>query len=55
MSKARDMRDVLLAASDTEFFTRYHYGRGRFERDDQGRVARLVYTEGPHEMVAQRV
>jgi GNAT superfamily N-acetyltransferase len=55
ISKARDMRDVLLAASDTEFFTRHHYGRGRFERDDEGRVARLVYTEGPHEMVAERV
>ena len=55
VSKANDMRDVLLASSETEFFTRHHFGRGRFERDDAGRVARLVYMEGPHEMVAQRV
>jgi RNA polymerase sigma factor (sigma-70 family) len=55
VSKARDMRDVLLASSASEFFTRHHYGRGRFERDTTGRVARLVYVEGPHEIVAQRV
>jgi RNA polymerase sigma-70 factor (ECF subfamily) len=55
ISKARDMRDVLLASSSAEFFTRHHYGRGRFERDTTGRVSRLVYTEGPHEIVAQRV
>jgi RNA polymerase sigma-70 factor (ECF subfamily) len=55
VSKARDMRDVLLASSETEFFTRHHFGRGRFERDSDGRVARLVYTEGPHEMVARRM
>jgi len=55
VSKARDMRDVLLASSASEFFTRHHYGRGRFERDTTGRVARLVYIEGPHEIVAQRI
>lgn len=55
VSKANDMRDVLLASSASEFFTRHHYGRGRFERDATGRVARLVYTEGPHQLSAQRV
>jgi hypothetical protein len=55
ISKARDMRDVLLASSASEFFTRHHYGRGRFERDTTARVARLVYTEGPHEIIAERV
>lgn len=54
VSKANDMRDVLVASSDTEFLTRHHFGRGRFERGADGRVARLVYTEGPHEIVAQR-
>jgi hypothetical protein len=54
ISKAGDMRDVLLAASECEFFTRHHYGRGRFERDATGRIARLVYIEGPHEVVAIR-
>jgi RNA polymerase sigma-70 factor (ECF subfamily) len=55
VSKARDMRDILLAASETEFFTRHHHGRGRFERDRSGRVSRLVFTEGPREFVAERV
>jgi RNA polymerase sigma-70 factor (ECF subfamily) len=55
VSKARDMRDVLLASSETEFFTRHHYGCGRFERDGTGRVSRLVYTDGPREIVAVRV
>ena len=54
ISKTRDMRDLLLASSESEFFTRHHYGRGRFERDDTGRVARLVYIEGPHELVAMK-
>jgi RNA polymerase sigma factor (sigma-70 family) len=54
ISKARDMRDVLLASSPTEFFTRHHYGWGRFERDESGRVARLVYRDGPRELVAMR-
>jgi RNA polymerase sigma factor (sigma-70 family) len=54
IARAGDMRDVLLAASECEFFTRYHYGRGRFERDDSGRIARLVYIEGPHEVAAIR-
>ena len=54
VSKARDMRDLLLAASETEFFTTHHYGRGRFERDHTGRVARLVYTEGSREFIAIR-
>jgi RNA polymerase sigma factor (sigma-70 family) len=54
ISKARDMRDVLLASSECEFFTRHHYGSGRFERDDTGQVARLVYTDGPHQLVAVR-
>jgi RNA polymerase sigma factor (sigma-70 family) len=54
VSKSRDMRDVLLAASESEFFTRHHYGRGRFERDLDGRVVRLVYTEGPLELLAVR-
>jgi RNA polymerase sigma factor (sigma-70 family) len=54
ISKARDMRDLLLASSDSEFFTRHHYGQGRFERDHAGRVVRLVYREGPHEFVAVR-
>lgn len=54
ISKAGDMRDVLLPASECEFFTRYHHGRGRFERDDTGRIVRLVYIEGPHEVVAVR-
>lgn len=54
ISKARDMRDVLLASSECEFFTRHHYGRGRFERDGTGRVARLVYLDGPNEFVAVR-
>jgi hypothetical protein len=52
ISKARDMRDLLLASSDSEFFTRHHYGQGRFERDQTGRVARLVYREGADEFVA---
>jgi RNA polymerase sigma factor (sigma-70 family) len=55
ISKSRDMRDWLLAASETEFFTRHHYGRGRFERGASGRVTRLVCTEGPREFVAIRV
>jgi GNAT superfamily N-acetyltransferase len=54
ISKTRDMRDVLLPASDCEFFTRHHYGHGRFERDGTGRIVRLVYIEGPHEVVAIR-
>jgi RNA polymerase sigma factor (sigma-70 family) len=54
ISKARDMRDVLLASSDREFFTRHHYAEGRFECDDSGRVARVVITEGGHEIVASR-
>jgi uncharacterized membrane protein YccC len=53
--QAGDMRDVLLASSSGDFFTTHHYGRGRFERDAAGRVARLVYTEGPHEFVADRL
>src|SRR5262249_31907477 len=43
VSKVADMRDVLLASSESEFFTRYHDGRGRFERDSTGRVARLIF------------
>lgn len=54
VSKTRDMHDLLLAASESEFFTRHHYGRGRFERDPTGRVVRLVYNEGPREFVAIR-
>jgi RNA polymerase sigma factor (sigma-70 family) len=54
ISKARDMRDVLLASSDREFFTRHHYSEGRFERDASGRVARLVITQGTRELVATR-
>jgi hypothetical protein len=54
VSKAGDMRDLLLAASETEFFTTHHYGRGRFERDHTGRVARLVYTEGSRQVIAIR-
>jgi RNA polymerase sigma factor (sigma-70 family) len=54
LSKSRDMRDVLLASSDCEFFTRHHDGRGRFERDESGRVARLVYSDGPRQLVAIR-
>lgn len=54
VSKTRDMRDLLLAASDFEFFTRHHEGRGRFERDETGRVARLVIREGPREFIAMR-
>jgi RNA polymerase sigma-70 factor (ECF subfamily) len=54
ISKTRDMRDVLLAASESEFFTRNHYGHGRFERDAIGRIARLVCIEGPREFVAIR-
>ena len=55
VSQAGDMRDVLLASSSGDFFTTHHYGRGRFERDAAGRVARLVYTEGAHEFVADRL
>jgi RNA polymerase sigma-70 factor (ECF subfamily) len=55
VSKARDMRDVLLAASDSEFFTRHHDGQGRFERDAAGAVARLVFTDSGHEFVAYRI
>jgi len=54
ISKSRDMRDFLLASSESEFFTRHHDGRGRFERDGTGRVARLVVSEGPREFVAIR-
>jgi GNAT superfamily N-acetyltransferase len=54
ISKTRDMRDLLLAASDSEFFARHHYGRGRFERDESGRVTRLVCIEGSREFVANR-
>ena len=55
VSHAGDMRDVMLASPAGDFFTRHHYGRGRFERDDAGRVVRLVYTDGPHQVVADRV
>jgi GNAT superfamily N-acetyltransferase len=55
ISKSRDMRDLLLAASETEFFTRHHGACGRFERDETGRVARLVIREGPREFVATRL
>jgi hypothetical protein len=54
ISKSRDMRDVLLAASESAFFTRHHYGHGRFERDQTGRVARMVCIEGQREFVAIR-
>jgi RNA polymerase sigma-70 factor (ECF subfamily) len=54
ISKTRDMRDLLLPASESEFFTRHHYGRGRFERDERGRVTRLVCIEGSREFVASR-
>jgi RNA polymerase sigma-70 factor (ECF subfamily) len=54
ISKTRDMRDLLLASSASEFFTRHHGGRGRFERDETGRVARLVISEGPREFIAIR-
>ncbi len=54
ISKTRDMRDLLLAASDSEFFTRHHHGRGWFERDENGLVTRLVCIEGPREFVAIR-
>ena len=54
ISKTRDMRDLLLASSEYEFFTRHHHGRGRFERDDSGLVTRLVCTEGSREFVAIR-
>jgi RNA polymerase sigma-70 factor (ECF subfamily) len=53
--KTRDMRDLLLAASESEFFTRHHDGRGRFERDEGARVARLVIREGPRKVIATRV
>ena len=55
VSHAGDMRDVLLPSSTGDFFTRHHYGRGRFERDAAGRVVRLVYTDGPHQFVADRI
>lgn len=55
VSRSRDMRDLLLAASESDFFTRHHEGRGRFERDETGRVARLVIREGLREFVAKRV
>jgi hypothetical protein len=45
-TKARDMRDVLLAASETEFFTGHHDGHGRFERNESGQVDRLVFVDG---------
>jgi sigma-70-like protein len=54
IGKTRDMRDLLLASSESEFFTRHHDGRGRFERDETGRVARLVIREGPREFIANR-
>jgi hypothetical protein len=54
ISKTRDMRDLLLAASESEFFTRHHYGRGRFERNEAGVVTRLVFIEGSREFVAIR-
>lgn len=54
ISKTRDMRDLLLAASESEFFTQHHYGRGRFERDESGLVTRLVCVEGSREFVAIR-
>jgi hypothetical protein len=40
--QAGDTRDVLLPSSGGDFFTTHDYGRGRFERDAAGRVARLV-------------
>jgi GNAT superfamily N-acetyltransferase len=54
ISKTRDMRDLVLPFSESEFFTRHHEGRGRFERDETGRVARLVIREGPREFIATR-
>ena len=54
ISKTRDMRDLLLASSESEFFTRHHDGRSRFERDETGRITRLVIREGPREFIAIR-
>ena len=54
ISKTRDMRDLLLASSESEFFTRHHHGHGRFERDETGRVARVVIREGSREFIASR-
>jgi hypothetical protein len=54
ISKTRDMRDVLLASSELEFFTRHHDGSGRFERDEAGRIVRLVISEGPRQFIATR-
>lgn len=54
VSKARDMRDLLLAASETEFFARHHDGRGRFERGSSGRIERLIFTDSGREFVAWR-
>jgi len=55
VSHAGDMHDVLLPSSTGDFFTRHHYGRGRFERNSSGRVVRLVYMDGPHQLAADRV
>jgi hypothetical protein len=54
VSKSRDMRDRLLAASETEFFVRHHDGRGRFERGSSGQVERLIFTDNGREFVARR-
>jgi N-acetylglutamate synthase-like GNAT family acetyltransferase len=54
ISKTRDMRDLLLASSESEFFTRHHDARGRFERDGTGRVTRLVFNDGSRELIAIR-
>lgn len=54
VSRAGDMRDVLLAASESEFFTRHHHGEGRFERDSLARVTRLVFTEEGRSFIAVR-
>jgi len=55
VSHVGDMRDVLLPSTAGDFFARHHYGRGRFERDAAGRVVRLVYMEGAHQLVAERI
>jgi hypothetical protein len=49
VSRTRDMRDVLLAVSESEFFTRPNDGHGCLEGDAQGGVARLVIRDRPLE------
>ena len=55
ISEIRDMQDELLPESETRFFIKMHYGEVEFQRNKQGRVARLIYRESDKEMHAEKI